>query len=54
MHTIFGGVCSFCGMSFRKVKARVPMDAEKSTEALENKLPMDLAEKIVASAVSED
>jgi hypothetical protein len=53
LNTIFGGWCS-CGLHFKKVKARVAMDTEKATEALENNLPMELAEKIVASAVSED
>jgi hypothetical protein len=51
--TIFGGMCS-CGLNFKKVKARVAMDTEKTTAALETSLPMELAEKIVASAVSED
>ena len=51
--TIFGNMCS-CGLDFKKVKARVAMDAEKSIEALEANLPLELAEKVVASAVSED
>ena len=50
--TIFGNMCS-CGPDFKKVKARVAMDTEKTTEALETNLPMEIAEKIVASALSE-
>ena len=42
------------GLHFKKVKARVAMDTEKTTEALETNLPMEIAEKIVASALSED
>lgn len=53
LSTIFGGCCS-CGLDFKKVKARVAMDTEKTTEALETNLPMEIAEKIVASALSED
>jgi hypothetical protein len=51
--TIFGNMCS-CGLDFKKVKARVAMDTEKATAMLETNLPVELAEKIVASAVSED
>jgi hypothetical protein len=51
--TIFGGWCS-CGLHFKKVKARVAVDTEKTTAALETKLPMEIAEKIVESAISED
>ena len=51
--TIFGNMCS-CGLDFKKVKARVAMDTEKTTEALETNLPMEIAEKIVASALSQD
>ena len=53
LDTIFG-MCGSSGLHFKKVKARVAMDAEKATEALEANLPMEIAEKIVASAVSED
>ena len=42
------------GLDFRKVKVRVPMDTEEATNALTAKLPVELAETIVASAVSED
>ena len=51
--TIFGNMCS-CGLDFKKVKARVAMDTEKTAEVLETNLPMEIAEKIVASALSED
>ena len=42
------------GLHFRKVKVRVPMDTEEATKALTAKLPVELAETIVASAVSEE
>ena len=42
------------GLHFKKVKARVVMDTEKTIEALETNLPMEIAEKIVASAISEN
>ena len=42
------------GLDFKKVKARVVMDTEMATKALETTLPVELAEKIVASAVSAD
>jgi len=42
------------GWRFKKVKARVVMDTEKATKALETNLPVELAQKIVASAVSAD
>ena len=42
------------GLDFRKVKVRVPMDTEEATNALTAKLPVELAETIVASAVSEN
>ena len=42
------------GLHFKKVKARVAMDTEKTIEALETNLPMESAEKIVASAISEN
>ena len=41
-------------LHFKTAKARVAMDTEKTTEALETNLPMKIAEKIVASALSED
>ena len=49
----FFGNCGSCGLQLKKVKARVAMDTENATEALETNLPIELAEKIVASAVSE-
>ena len=42
------------GLHLKKVKARVTMDTEKATDVLETNLPVELAEKIVASAVSEE
>ena len=42
------------GLLFNKVKARVAMDTEKTIEALETNLPLEIAEKIVASAISEN
>lgn len=49
---IAGELDTILGLHFKKVKARVVMDTEKATEALETTLPAELAEKIVASAVS--
>jgi hypothetical protein len=51
---VSGELDEILGLHFKKVKARVAMDTEKITEALETNLPMEIAERIVASAVSED
>ena len=51
---IAGELDTILGLHFKKVKARVVMDTEKATKALETNLPVELAEKIVASAVSAD
>ena len=51
---IAGELDTFFGLYLNKVKARVAMDTEKATKALETNLPVELAEKIVASAVSAD
>ena len=48
---IAGELDTILGLHFKKVKARVVMDTEKATKALETNLPVELAEKIVASAV---
>ena len=49
-----GELDTILGLHFKKVKARVVMDTEEVTKALETNLPVELAEKIVASAVSAD
>jgi hypothetical protein len=53
-HMISGELDEILGLHLKKVKARVVMDTEKTSLALETNLPMEIAEKIVASAVSED
>ena len=49
---VAGELDTILGLHFQKVKARVVMDTEKATKALETILPVELAEKIVASAVT--
>ena len=51
---VSGELDEILGLHFKKVKARVVMDTEKTIEALETNLPMEIAEKIVASAISEN
>ena len=51
---IAGELDTILNLDFKKVKARVVMDTEKATKALDTKLPVELAEKIVAFTVSAD
>ena len=51
--TILGGDC-MAGVRLRMVKARFHMNEEKTVKALDAKLPTELAEKIVASALADD
>ena len=55
LHEIFGGYGDGGGLRFKTVKARVAIDTTKAVVTLceATQLPLELAEKIVASTVSE-